>query len=315
VYSASAGERLLQLDTDISATGYLYIDPGSGTRVVGNGAVIDATEGSLYAVTLDHVFMSVEIADPGQSLWMDSVTFTGMTGETAPQLRYTHPGDPCASCYTYHAVHFDPTSAGAYIEAIDPVADGNALVLYMERNPGDGPARTVTAGGAQVHWSDVPYYLYLGGGDGQAGPSHQPLPDSLTVRVSDFADLPVSGVAVDWAVIAGDGSVNPTTSTSAADGFARTQFTVGDTMFLSHTVMATSASLPADTVYFNGYPSGAPSGVAANGVLRERSRATYSPRAGELERRRTAEPMRRPSTARPERPAAGPDRTSDGDRP
>jgi hypothetical protein len=64
-------------------------------------------------------------------------------------------------------------------------------------------------------------------GADQVGLVNRALPDSLKVLVTDNATNPAAGVTVTWSVLSGAGSVSPTSSTTDANGFASTQFTLG----------------------------------------------------------------------------------------
>jgi adhesin/invasin len=64
-------------------------------------------------------------------------------------------------------------------------------------------------------------------GDGQIGAPKATLPDPIVVAVTDADGNPVSGAAVTWVVTGGGGSVDPTTSTTDADGHAATSWTLG----------------------------------------------------------------------------------------
>jgi adhesin/invasin len=63
-------------------------------------------------------------------------------------------------------------------------------------------------------------------GDDQVGAAGERLADSLVVRVTDGLDNPLPGVDVTWTP-SGDGSVNPGTSTTDADGLAATAWNLG----------------------------------------------------------------------------------------
>ncbi|HET7422783.1 MAG TPA: Ig-like domain-containing protein, partial [Gemmatimonadales bacterium] len=64
-------------------------------------------------------------------------------------------------------------------------------------------------------------------GDGQTGSPRTLLAAPIVVAVTDAEGNPVSGAAVTWVVTAGGGSVDPTTSTTDADGHASTSWTLG----------------------------------------------------------------------------------------
>ena len=85
-------------------------------------------------------------------------------------------------------------------------------------------------------------------GDEQAAPVGWELEEPLVVKVTDAHGNGVAGVAVEWEVTAGGGSVDPATSVTDAAGTASTRLTVGQTSGLN-TVTARAAGLPA--VVFN----------------------------------------------------------------
>lgn len=62
-------------------------------------------------------------------------------------------------------------------------------------------------------------------GDGQSGTVDQVFPTELQVLCADSAGTPISGVPVDFAVIAGSGTLGTNSAASGADGLARTTFT------------------------------------------------------------------------------------------
>lgn len=63
-------------------------------------------------------------------------------------------------------------------------------------------------------------------GDAQTGVAGQPLPTQVVVAVSR-AGAPAADVAVTWSVVSGGGSAQPASSTTSADGTARTTWTLG----------------------------------------------------------------------------------------
>lgn len=65
-------------------------------------------------------------------------------------------------------------------------------------------------------------------GDNQTAPAGSALNDSLVVRVSSPAGA-APGVVVTWAVVAGNGSVSPTSGPTDAQGLARARFATGPT--------------------------------------------------------------------------------------
>ncbi len=91
--------------------------------------------------------------------------------------------------------------------------------------------------------------LELAAGNSQTGDVDAALPVALQVRAEDQFGNPVAGVSVDWAVIAGGGSVAPPASTTAADGIASATFTLGPDEG-ANTATAASAGLTGSPVTF-----------------------------------------------------------------
>ncbi len=78
----------------------------------------------------------------------------------------------------------------------------------------------------------VPDIMTIQAGNNQTGTVGAALPDTLQVLVvnqSSNSPAPFAGVTVDWTVANGDGSVNPATSVTDANGIASTVWTLGPT--------------------------------------------------------------------------------------
>jgi alpha-tubulin suppressor-like RCC1 family protein len=96
-------------------------------------------------------------------------------------------------------------------------------------------ARVADAGGVTLAADSVtatatpaaPSQIAITGGDGQTGTQGQPLPLPLGVRLRDPYGNVVPGIAVQWQVLTGGGSVQPATSTTDANGQATTVWTLG----------------------------------------------------------------------------------------
>ncbi len=72
--------------------------------------------------------------------------------------------------------------------------------------------------------------LTIQAGNNQTGTVSAALPDTLQVLVvNQSSETPFAGVTVDWTVPNGDGSVNPATSVTNANGIASTVWTLGPT--------------------------------------------------------------------------------------
>ena len=64
-------------------------------------------------------------------------------------------------------------------------------------------------------------------GNAQAGTPGQPLPQPLVVLATDALGNPIAGLAVEFSVVQGGGSVQPSSTTTGPDGRAATTFTLG----------------------------------------------------------------------------------------
>jgi hypothetical protein len=84
-------------------------------------------------------------------------------------------------------------------------------------------------------------------GNGQTGPVGNLLPGQLLVLITDEFGNPVAGVPVDWE--AQDGTVDPTSSVTGADGRAGTSWTLGPSAG-AQTVVASSPQLEGSRVEF-----------------------------------------------------------------
>lgn len=73
----------------------------------------------------------------------------------------------------------------------------------------------------------VPSRLAAAGGQDQTGPIGNQLTDALRVLVIDERGNPVAGVTVSWSVLAGGGTIAPTSSITGADGVAWAELTLG----------------------------------------------------------------------------------------
>ena len=92
-------------------------------------------------------------------------------------------------------------------------------------------------------------------GDGQSGGIGTTLPNPLRV-VATRAGSPVSGQAIAWAITPAGGSVNPTGSSTGADGIASTTVTLPNFATTS-TITATSSGATGSPVSFTAISTGA----------------------------------------------------------
>jgi adhesin/invasin len=96
----------------------------------------------------------------------------------------------------------------------------------------------------------VPSALTVAAGDKQNGTIGEPLLDPLVVRVTDGFGDPVAGVTVTWSAETG-GTVDPDTSVTSADGYARTQRVLGPAIgtYVTRAEVSGIADPPAPVVF------------------------------------------------------------------
>jgi len=104
-----------------------------------------------------------------------------------------------------------------------------------------------------------PASLAIFDGNNQSGLIGAALAKALVVKVTDQYINPVSGVTVSFAVTAGNGSVNPTSAATGADGKAQVTWTLGSVG--ANSVQASAGSLT--PVVFNASAFGPPASVTA----------------------------------------------------
>jgi hypothetical protein len=105
------------------------------------------------------------------------------------------------------------------------------------------------------------------GGNAQAAPAGQPLPQPLVVEATDELGHPIVGLAVHFEVTQGGGSVSPADPTTGLDGRAATTFTLGPVEGAPQAVQATVPGT-AFSVTFTAGASGEPAALeiaAGNG--------------------------------------------------
>jgi hypothetical protein len=117
-------------------------------------------------------------------------------------------------------------------------AAGQLALLVLAACNGDSPG--------QIR---VPTQMAADGGTGQSASISSQLPEALSVRVTDAAGDPVSGVSVTWSVIDGGGSIDPAAANTNSNGLASAQFTLGPSEGDQH-VQASVAGLAGSPVVF-----------------------------------------------------------------
>lgn len=83
------------------------------------------------------------------------------------------------------------------------------------------------SGTASVIVDQLPFALVAFLGDGQDGAAGEALADPVVVRAEDAAGAPVEGLLVTFEAADGDGSADPATAETGADGLAQSSWTLG----------------------------------------------------------------------------------------
>jgi hypothetical protein len=91
----------------------------------------------------------------------------------------------------------------------------------------------------------VPSRLEVVAGDAQVGAPGDVLAESLAVRVLDERGAPVPGTPVGWGVVSGDARLAPATSTTDAQGIARTSVQLGTVLGITVINAAVAGLSPA----------------------------------------------------------------------
>lgn len=168
-----------------------------------------------------------------------------------------------------NAVTWTVVSGGGTVtpDAAATGADGTASAHWMLGNSAGSQTLQAAVGGATPASIQFTATAQAGpaatitiiSGNGQTGDVGQPLPVPLVVGTTDAHGNAVAGVTVQWAVTAGGGSVNPTSSATGADGHASAQWTLGSAT--GPNALAASASGT------SGALGGSPQAFTATGVV------------------------------------------------
>jgi hypothetical protein len=89
--------------------------------------------------------------------------------------------------------------------------------------------------------AQVPSSVEKASGDGQTGALSQPLPQLLGVEVMDSQGNPIPGQIVNFGIVAGAGSLNPSSATTDAQGLATSIWTLGCSNDNPQEVVATAS--------------------------------------------------------------------------
>lgn len=149
---------------------------------------------------------------------------------------------------------FATLPAGISIAWSSSAADVASVVDGMVTGQHPGEARIIAqAAGlraeAGVQVRPVARQIETAAGSGQQGTAGAPLPEPVVVRVVDRHGNGVGGVAVEWAVTGGGGSLAPTSGATDAQGYARATWTLG-TAAGANSAQARAAGLTGSPVEF-----------------------------------------------------------------
>ena len=121
----------------------------------------------------------------------------------------------------------DPNKGDYHLQSGSPCIDAGD-----PNSPNDPDGARVDMG-AFYYAHPAPKGLVKVSGDNQSGFVGTKLSEPLVVLVKDQNDNPIPDVRVDFSVTQGDGSVNPTSALTDADGKASTELTLGQTAGLN----------------------------------------------------------------------------------
>lgn len=161
-------------------------------------------------------------------------------------------------------VKWAAVQAGASVGATSGVTDANGLASTTWTLGATAGAQSATAQVGTLSplvfqataKAGSPSKLVKIGGEGQTGTVGQTLTQDLAVKITDFYDNPVSGVAVGWAPGAADnGRLSPRSPTTDAAGLAKATWTLGSVSG-SQVAQATASGLTAVAFSATALPSG-----------------------------------------------------------
>jgi alpha-tubulin suppressor-like RCC1 family protein len=238
----------------LDQAGQAYATPPAGVTLSwssGNGGVASVADGLVTGVRRGQTYVYVQsgslrdstrVAVRAAARTLQQVKGSGQTGAAGGLLADTlvvRALDRNGEAVEGVAVEFAVVSGGGSAISAAPATDaqgyararwtlgpqaGENVLEARAAGFAGSPVRFTAAGGAGVATR-----LERVSGDGQSAVAGRQLASPFTVRATDAAGNPVSGVAVSWLVTAGGGSVTPAVGTSDAAGLARATLTLGTT--------------------------------------------------------------------------------------
>ena len=98
-------------------------------------------------------------------------------------------------------------------------------------------------GSSTLTVAQVPAMVVKMAGDGQTGALSQPLAQELEVEITDSQGNPIGGQVVNFGIVAGAGSLSPTSATTDAQGLATSVWTLGCSNDNPQRVVATASGI------------------------------------------------------------------------
>ena len=193
--------------------------PGNATTlVIQSGA--DQADTATAQLQADYVVRLTDAHGNGVSGTVVSWAVTSGGGSISPATTLTTAPNGEARARRLLGREVGPSSATATAVGLDAPVVFNATVVAAH------PAR-----------------LTMVSGNGQVAQVNNVLGADDIVRVSDSYGNGVAGVAIDWTIVSGGGSLSTTKSTTLADGSATVRSTLGSAAG-TQTVAATASDLP-----------------------------------------------------------------------
>jgi VCBS repeat-containing protein len=257
----------VETDTAGKASTVWTLGPGAGSQQVeahpvGASAALKAT------------FTATAIAGEGSTIVLDDGDGqTGSVGSALPDSLVVKVTDGFGNPVSGVAVQWSVLSGGGSLspETSTSGDDGRAAAERV-LGPGAGTqsAQASASGfsGSPVTFTHtaipaVPAALVVVSGDGQTAPAGFPVADSLVVHLEDANGNGIGGKAISWLPAPGSGSPSPSSSTTDPNGFAATQWILGNGVG-DNTLSAVFSGLPAATFTAHG-TSDVPTTLAKNG--------------------------------------------------
>jgi hypothetical protein len=213
----------------------LFNDPGEGVPTVEWSAIAGPIE-----VVLGRTTQVADVTLGRGPLGNQSITAVQIDGEPPSVLE----GETVTLSATATGASSVPVFFWSSLDESIATVDGEGVVFGVS----GGQARIVAAAGRFADTTTVaveqrPVQIVPASGDDQTGSSGNPL-SPLVVKVTDTHGVGVPGVEVTWTP--SEGTVDPPTSVTDANGEARTTWTPG-TSSTTQTVTATAAGLEPTT--------------------------------------------------------------------